>query len=141
LAAEKKQKTTHYHPTTTSMTQHKSFGLQRILGLLTIATFIARHVFFTPHLQKLQSNSVDSSRSCLDELTEEEIMEVISDDSVLPGFRPFEDKTTREARKVKRKFSSAPQMKENSFVFVTVLFHVVFYIFFALICYHHVNKN
>ena len=95
------------------------------------------------HLQKLQSNSVDSSRSCLDELTEEEIMEVISDDSVLPGFRPFEDKTTREARKVKRKFSSAPQMKENSFVFVTVLFHVVFYIFFALICYHHVymDKN
>jgi hypothetical protein len=111
------------------MTQHKSFGLHRLLGLLTIATFIAK---------QLQSNSVDSSRSCLDELTEEEIMEVISDDSVLPGFRPFEDKTTGEARNAKRKFSSAPQMKENSFVAGHILFHVVFYIFFVLICYNHV---
>ena len=65
---------------------------------MTCQVFDKVLVLDTP-LQNLQSEG--NSRSFLDELTEpgeEEIIDVISDDS-LPGFRPFEDKTTIKARK------------------------------------------
>ena len=136
------------HPTTTSITQYKSFGVHRLLGLLTVTGCIAMTcpvfdkvlVLDTP-LQNLQSEG--NSRSFLDELTEpgeEEIIDVISDDS-LPGFRPFEDKTTIKARNAER--FTKQQMKENSFVantICTISFHILFYVFFTLICYHHVYQ-
>ena len=73
------------HPTTTSITQYKSFGVHRLLGLLTVTGCIAMtcHVF----------------------------------DKVL--------------------------VLENSFVantICTISFHILFYVFFTLICYHHVYQ-